>query len=238
MAQSFFIWNGKDCRAMGITMRGPAAIIRPEERVNHVQIPGRSGDLTETEGQYIYNSYIQTVSISVIGGRRVRDVYQWLRGSGYVTFSGEPDKRQAARVIGAITLNRISRNMDRWAGEVQFYCQPLKEKLMSGVDEITTSGSTIINSGDVDEKPLIKVTATGALATITVNGNSFSMTELPSAGSKFWIDCDTMECMNEAKTSLLTQNAVGDFLALNPGSNTVTGVGWSKLEFTRRERFL
>jgi phage-related protein len=43
-----------------------------------------------------------------------------------VTFSGEPDRKQAARVIGAITLNRISRNMDKWQGEVQFYCQPLK----------------------------------------------------------------------------------------------------------------
>ena len=82
MAQSFFIWNGKDCRSMGIIMRGPAAIIRPEERVKHVEIPGLSGDLTETEGQNIFNSYIQTVSISVRGGFRVSKVYEWLRGAG------------------------------------------------------------------------------------------------------------------------------------------------------------
>ena len=237
MAQSYFIWNGKDCRAMGITMRGPAAIIRPEERVNHVQIPGRSGDVTETEGENIYNSYIQTVSISVIGGRRVRDVYKWLRGSGYVTFSGEPDKRQAARVIGAITLNRISRNMDRWAGEVQFYCQPLKEKMTSRVDSMTSSGSTLRNNGDVDEKPLIKVTASGTIALITIGGVSISMTDLTS-GMVFWIDCDTMECWNEAKTVLWTPWAVGDYPVLKPGDNTVTGSGWSRLEFTRRERFL
>ena len=150
MPQSYFIWNGIDCRGMGIIMRGPAAIVRPEERVQHVTIPGRSGDLTELESDDndpIYNSYIQTVSISVRGGFRVRDVYKWLRGSGYVTFSGEPDRKQAARIIGAITLNKVSRNLDNWAGEVQFYCQPLKQKLTEDTVTITSSGSNVMNDG-------------------------------------------------------------------------------------------
>ena len=129
MRQSFFIWKGVDCRAMGIIMRGPAPIVRPEERVKHVEIPGVAGDYTETEGEDIYNSYIQTVSMSVRDGYNVRKVFRWLRGKGFVTFSGEPDRRQPARIIGAVTLNKISRNLDAWAGEVQFYCQPLKELL-------------------------------------------------------------------------------------------------------------
>ena len=54
MPQSYFIWNNKDCRSMGIIMRGPAAIVRPEERVQHIEIPGLSGDLTELEGENIY----------------------------------------------------------------------------------------------------------------------------------------------------------------------------------------
>ena len=89
--QSFFIWNGVDCRSMGIILRGPVSIVRPEERVKHVQIPGRSGDLTETEGDNIFNSYIQTAEIQVASGFWVHNVYKWLRGAGYVTFSGEPD---------------------------------------------------------------------------------------------------------------------------------------------------
>ena len=31
MAQSFFIWNGIDCRSMGVTMRSAAPIVRAEE---------------------------------------------------------------------------------------------------------------------------------------------------------------------------------------------------------------
>ena len=59
MAQSYFIWNGTDCRSKGIILDGPIPIIRPEERVKHIEIPGRSGDLTELEGEddeLIYNS--------------------------------------------------------------------------------------------------------------------------------------------------------------------------------------
>ena len=81
MAQSYFIWNGIDCRDMGVKLSGPVPIIRPEERVQHVEIPGRDGDLTELESDdsdQIYNSYIQTATIMVQGGYRVREIYNVL----------------------------------------------------------------------------------------------------------------------------------------------------------------
>lgn len=237
MPQSFFIWNGIDCRSMGIIMRGPAAIVRPEERVQHVTIPGRTGDLTELEGENIYNSYIQTVSISVRGGFRVRDIYKWLRGSGYVTFSGEPDRKQAARIIGAITLNRVSRNLDNWAGEVQFYCQPLKENLTEDTVTVTSSGSAVMNTGDVESRPKITAKASGSSMTITIGGKSLTITGLTS-GSEYIIDSEIMEVTNANRTALLTKDSVGSFPMLAPGSNTITGSGWSKLVIDRRERFL
>ena len=247
MAQSYFIWNGKDCRSMGITLRGPAAIIRAEERVSHVEIPGRSGDLTETQGANIFNSYIQTVSISVEGGYRVREVYKWLRGAGYVTFSGEPDKRQRARVIGAITLNRISRNMDRWAGEAQFYCQPLKERLTESTETITTSGSTVRNNGDVICKPLYKATVSGsgtntsisltAAGTGTPANNTIAVTGL-TGGTYVWIDSDTMEVWNADRSAILTKQSTGSFPVLAEGANTVTFTNISSLVIEKRERYL
>lgn len=238
MAQkSYFIWKNMDCRGMGVTLQGPVAIVRPEERVNHVEIPGRSGDLTELEGENIYNSYIQTATIMVQGGFRVREVYRWLRGSGYVTFSGEPDRRQKARIIGAVTLNKHSHNSDWWVGEVQFYCQPLKEKLVDGTAVITSSGSSVLNSGDVKSRPRITATASGSSLSITAGGNTLTVTGLTS-GQKYIIDSDIMEVTDNAGTTILTQNSTGDFPMLEPGSNTVTGSGWSQLEIDRRERFL
>ena len=239
MAQSFFIWNGIDCRSKGIILRGPAAIVRAEERVKHVEIPGRAGDLTETEGADIFNSYIQTVTISVRGGMNVRNVYKWLRGSGFVTFSGEPDRKQAARIIGAITLNRISRNMDHWLGEVQFYCQPFKQLM----DEKITSTSTVRNNGDVACKPKIKVTCTGdgqggrASAVITIGGKTFTVTD-NLAGTILMIDSDAMVVTNSDGTADWTSYSSGEFPVLQPGNNTITGSGWSSIEIEKRERYL
>ena len=243
MGQSFFIWNGIDCRAKGIIQRGPAPIIRAEERINHVTIPGRSGDLTETEGKNIYNSYIQTVTISVVGGYRVREVYKWLRGSGRVTFSGEPDKVQDARIIGAITLNKISKNMDSWSGEVQFYCQPLKKRLREVAEAVTTSGTVIRNNGDVRSRPMWKVTASGSTVTLTAAGadtpedNTIEVDGLTS-GDVIWIDSDTMEVWNEDKSALITKDSTGEFPMLGEGENTISGSGWSRIEIEKRERYL
>ena len=237
MGQSFFIWNGIDCRSKGVIMRGPAAIIRAEERVRHVEIPGVAGDLTETEGENIYNSYIQTVSISVKGGFNVRNIYKWLRGAGYVTFSGEPDRKQAARVIGAITLNRVSRNIDHWAGEVQFYCQPFKELLQEAKVTIGALGSTVRNSGDVTCRPMWKVTPSGSAAAVTAGGKTIAVTGLTS-GTVIWIDSETMEVWNADRSALITASSAGEFPVLIPGANTVSGSGWSSIEIEKRERYL
>ena len=237
MGQSYFIWNGVDCRSMGIILRGPVAIVRPEERVKHVQIPGRSGDLTETEGENIYNSYIQTATIQVLSGFRVREVYKWLRGSGYVTFSEEPDKRQKARIVGAVTLNKVSHNLDIWAGEVQFYCQPLKESLQVITTTISTSGTSVRNNGDVDSHPKITATASTASMSIAAGGNTLTITGLASS-TDYVIDCETLMITNTAGTADYTLNSSGDFPVLKQGSNAVTGSGWSKLVIDRRERFL
>jgi phage-related protein len=240
MGQSFFIWNGIDCRSKGVIMRGPAAIIRAEERVRHVEIPGVAGDLTETEGENIYNSYIQTVSISVKGGFNVRNIYKWLRGAGYVTFSGEPDRKQAARVIGAITLNRVSRNIDHWAGEVQFYCQPFKEKLREETVSVTSSGATVKNDGDVIAYPKITVNAgaAGQDIVLAMGGKVLRINMTGMADTGCVVDCQGQVVTNYSGTANLTHLSSGEFPRLLPGNNTVTFVNASSLDIEKRERFL
>lgn len=225
-----------DSRSKGLISKGHAPLIRPEERVNHVQIPGKSGDLTEIEGESVYNSYIQTVSFSVVGADRVNAVFNWLRGSGYVTFSGEPDRRQQARVIGAITLERVSRNMDHWRGQAQFYCQPLKERLYSIAETLTASG-TVRNAGDVAAYPIIVATPSSGATTMTVTVNGKTLT-ISSVTGAVRIDCGAQEVSDTSRTELLTQNTGGPFPVLQVGSNTFGGSGWAQLDIYKQERFL
>ena len=240
--QSFFIWKGMDSRAMGIITAGHAPIIRPEERVKHVEIPGRSGDLTLTEGEAIYQPYIQTLTISARNASRIREIYSWLRGDGYVTFSGEPDKRQAARIIGAVTLNRISRNMDAWRGEIQFYCQPLKELLRKETVTVTPGGS-VTNRGDVTALPKLRVTCTGDGSggpmdtVITIGGKSFTVVG-NYATTILSIDCEAGIVTDPSEQANWTSYSSGAFPVLNVGVNTITGSGWSQIVIDRRERYL
>jgi len=237
MGQSFFIWKNADCRSMGITLTAPAQIVRGEERVSHVTIPGRPGELTMTEGDDIYQSYIQTVTIQGRGAYRMREILNWLKGSDYVTFGAEPDRKQKARIIGAVSMNRHSKNTDYWTGEVQFYCEPLKELLMPAATEITSSGSTVVNAGDVKSRPKITATASSTSMTITKGGKTLTITGLTSS-NQYIIDCEAGMVTNAAGTENLTANSTGEFPTLDQGSNTITGSGWSKLVFDRRERFL
>ena len=235
--QSYFIWNGFDCRSKGVITRGPAPIVRPEERVKHVEIPGRSGDLTELEGENIYNSYIQTVSIAVHSGMRVREIYRWLRGAGYVTFSGEPDRRQKARIIGAVTLNKHSYNLDWWEGEVQFYCQPLKELITETPETVTQSGAVIRNNGDVDAYPLFKIRTSGTTISLSAGGKVLALTGLTS-GTDIWIDSETMEAWNADRSATITEKSSGEFPILKPGKNTIAFIHCSSIEIHKRERYL
>ena len=240
MSQSFFIWNGIDCRSRGVIMRGPAPIIRAEERVKHVEIPGRAGDLTEVEGENIFNSYIQTITISVRDKMNVRNIYKWLRGSGYVTFSGEPDRKQAARVIGAITLNRVSRNIDHWAGEVQFYCQPFKQLLQEMAETVDTSGTVIRNDGDVTCYPRITVNAVdaGQDIVIAMGGKALRINMTGMADTGCSVDSQTMMVTNYSGAADLTVLTSGSFPELQPGNNTVVFANVASLVIEKRERYL
>lgn len=236
MGQSYFIWNGIDSRSQGIMLRKAAPLIRPEERVRHTTIPGLSGDLTEIEGEHVYNSYIQTVEMSVRDGTQVRHIFDWLRGGGRVTFSSDPDKAQDARVIGAVTLEKVSRNMDHWAGTVQFYCQPLKRRLFELAETLTASG-TIQNRGDVASRPLILATPSIGATTMTITVGRKTLT-ITSVDGIRRIDCQVQEITDAEQTALYTVKSGGPFPILERGANLISGTGWSSLAIYKNERFL
>lgn len=239
MGQAYFVWKGEDCRGRGILLSAPVPIVKPEERVQHVTIPGRPGELTLTEGEGIYQSYIQTVSIVMEGAFRINEIQNWLKGSGYVTFHGEPQRKQQARVIGAVTLTKHSRRSDWWEGEVQFYCEPLKENLTEATETITSSGSMVMNLGDAPARPLLQVTASGTTVVVAAGGNELTITGATSS-RVYYIDCDAQIIWHiESNATVVdTQLSSGKFPVLQKGSNSVTGSGWSSITVTKRERFL
>ena len=227
-----FTWNGVNSRTKGIRLQSMPEIIRPQERVAHVTIPGRAGELTQTEGDDIYESYIQTIPVAVKTEAAVHEVEKWLRGDGWVTFSGQPGVKQKARVINAVTFTRHGRNSEWWDGEIQFYCDPIKHPTADQTIEITESGTTVENTGDLRGYPRITVTGSG-IVTIASGGRTLTIPECQDG----WI----VDCENEwiLQGNIPQANACsGDFPVFNKGNNAVTFTGASKLTIATNWRYL
>ena len=227
-----FTWNGTECRTKGIRMKSMPQIIRPQERVGHVIIPGRAGELTQTEGEDIYESYIQTIPLAVKTEASLREAESWLRGDGWVTFGGQPTLKQKARIINAVSFEKHGRNSEWWDGEVQFYCDPIKYAVSEDAIEVTTSGTTVNNPGDMKGYPKIAITGSGAV-TIASGGATLTIPECVNG----WI----VDCENEwiLAGNIPQVNACsGSFPIFNKGNNTVTFTGATKLTITPNWRYL
>ena len=231
----YFIWNGTNSTNMGIRLQSMPQVVRPEERVSHVTIPGRAGELTLTEGSNIFESYIQTVPIVVDSLAHVKAAETWLKGSGTVTFCCEPERKQNARIINAVTFQKHSRNSSWWEAEVQFYCDPLKEAATTEEDiEITSSGTTVTNPGDVIARPLIVITGSGAI-TIRAGGQQISLTGVESG---WQVDSD-LEWVMDAQGNPLAGVYTGEFPLLGTGTKAVQFTGSvTKLTITPRWRYI
>lgn len=229
----WFKWNGTRSDAKNIILNSAPSIIKPEERVQHVTIPGRSGELTITEGDQVYQSYIQNVPIAVNGAANVPSVENWLKGEGQVIFSTQSGRQQKARVIGAVTLEKHSRHLDWWEGDVQFYCDPVKTDPAEENIEVTSSGATVNNPGDMAALPLITVIGSGAV-TISAGGNVLTIPELTSGWK---IDSENEWILDG--TTPLGGVCSGAFPKLVAGSNTIAFTGSiTKLVITPRFRYL
>lgn len=214
----YFIWNGIRSDEMHILFNERMPIIRPEERVDHVVIPGRAGELTQTEGENIFNSYIQTVPLTVEGLGNVQAAETWLRGGGYVTFDTQPDLQQKARVINAVTFQRHSKNANYYTGEVQFYCDPIKQQLNEEQIEVTASGMTLTNPGTLPAFPEIQIEGSGAVS-VSIDGVTLIIPDLTSG----W----TADCANK----WICQNGVPQFGAWQ-GTFPEIPVGESMILYT------
>lgn len=233
MADRYFIWNGVNSSTKHIIMNDRAPIIRPEERVNHVTIPGRSGELTQVEGDDIFSSYIQSLAVTVAGKTNVPAAEAWMRGDGYVTFDTQPTLKQRARIINAVTFQRHSRNADYYTGDVQFYCDPVKYQTTEEGITVTSSGASLTNPGTLPAFPLMAITGSGAVS-ITIDGKQLIIPALTTG----WVaDCENRWILENGVPQM---NAwTGEFPAIPVGSSTITFSGSiTKIEITPRWRYL
>lgn len=216
----YFTWKGTRSDAMHIFYNERTPIIQPEERVDHIVIPGRTGELTLVEGENIFNSYIQTKTITVEGKENVPAVEMWLKGSGNVSFDCQPELQQQARVINAVTFQRHSKNANYYTGEVQFYCDPIKGLMNESDIEVTSSGTTLENPGTLPAFPEIEIEGSGAVS-ISIGGKTLI---IPECVSGWTADCRNKWILNSSGVPQFDAWQ-GEFPEIPVGESTILYTG-------------
>lgn len=229
----WFVWKGKNSLAdFGLWINKLPPIVKAQERVQEVTIPGRPGVLTLLEGEDIYEPVLRKCVVIARNTLPFQLILDWLRGEGELVFSNEPDKTYYARIAAEVAFDRISNDMKQ--ATIQFSCQPFKGSRYPSHDqvEIDTPGS-ITNPGDIASRPLIHLTGSGGNSTITIGSQSM---QFKNVSGTIDVDCDA-EIVTKNGT-LWDKEVTGKFFRIPKGTSSVTQTGSLDIVIDPRWRWI
>ena len=200
-------------------------ITSAEMRFDKTEIDGKDGAIFTELG---LSNYYKTMSIGLVDASHLDTIIAWLKGTGVVIFSNEPDKYYNARIYGQIDYSRLGRFK---TALVTFIVEPYKYKL----GETLTQLLTVTNQGNVPSKPYIKITGSGTV-TLKVNAITICTLTIGSLGY-LELDSETEECYLGGTLKNRLMN--GKFPIFQIGTNVISTTGTvTKVETLVRSRFI
>ena len=237
----WFTWNDEKCTEHGIHMLTPPPFVIATERLETIEIPGRSGTVTRREGTYVHSD-INLSAVCVIDtpyladedemGLRIIDIAGWLRGDGKVGFWNKKGGFYKGRIANQLSLAKILRDNPHRSFSVEFQCNPYFY-LDSGNNVITTTQDRVLlNPGNVPSEPLIRVTpVSGATEGSLMLGGETLVFDFTDLTCDIVVDCDAKiaysgEAGNALNPLILRNTRVsGKWPTLDEGSNKCMLVG-------------
>ena len=215
----WFAWNGVKCTDYGIHVLAHPAISRPKERVIMQTVPGRSGTLTITEGDCVYDEFIASCECIAPDPASIPAFSAWLHGPGVVMFGNRPTGFYYARVNNQIDFETVMRGRLQRKFIMNFRCQPFLYLL--GVENIVlTSPGPVVNQGTVFAEPVITVEGTGDID-LTVGEVTLGIAGLASS-----ITIDVPQRLAYHEGINLTGSLTGDdWPTLPVGSTAISWTG-------------
>lgn len=124
-----------DSRELSIHIEHLPDIQRAPERVEYIVVPGRSGTLTKTEGENVYDSYTKSFDIVALDKEKIPSIHRLLRGNGKIIFSNELQFRYTVSITDGWSFNRFFRQWHR--ATLSMETQPFKESVEEKVNRGT-----------------------------------------------------------------------------------------------------
>lgn len=224
---NYFIFNGQSSLELGIRIRTKSIFSMPKYDMNFVSIPGRNGDLINSNKRIgnvsiSYTCFVPAKSIEELA-TKIRNIKKWLYADvdsyhefqdsyepnfvRYAVFANKLDITEQVNKIGVFTLT--------------FSCKPFKylEESLS-MKETSPSGATLFNPYPFASKPYIKIVGNGSLTFEVTNAKGSKIWNLANVSDYIEIDSELMSCFKD--TVLLNKNMYGDdFPMLEAGENFI-----------------
>lgn len=228
----WFEWNGVRSTEYGIYVDTQPPITRPLERVTHTNIPGRSGSLTQTEGEDVYEDLVLTAQCVMKDAAKITEIMRWLKGSGKVVFANRRGGFYYARVNNLIPFDKIVRGRENRAFPIVFRCKPFWYLEEEGAIP-AVNGGRIYNTGSVYAEPIITITGSGD-GEIQIGE---TLIELTGIDGSITINSELQEAYSENES--VNDKMAGEFPKLAIGENEIRWSGGITSVMVRKnERYL
>ncbi len=216
--RDWFEWNGVRCTDYGIRVTELPPITLPSERVSFADVPGRSGSLTKTEGDDVYEDLLLTATCIVQNTERMDEIAAYLKGSGKVSFANREEGFYEARIVNQISFDMILRGNPHRRFAVNFRCKPFFYLDDSPTYSLTRS-TFLTNPGAVHSEPVITVYGSGDI-TLMVGMN---IIELSEVNGSITLDTPLMEAYSNGIS--VNRQMSGDFPTLGTGATAISWTG-------------
>lgn len=225
-------YNNKRDVSLGILTARRPSIPPPQERVEEIEIPGRSGALTISEG--LYNAISIPVEFNFLTApdkwnEVFRSAKKWLSKPGKLRFSDDASVFYKCKYCVITDTERTTRRLGNFTAE--FHCDPFTY-LAEGEKEIQMEG--ILYNPGFTACPVYRITGEGN-CTLTVNGYEFTA----NVGQEIIIDTDRqISYKNDGSSANV--DVSGDYpnLWLTEGDNSLSVSDGFEVNITPRWRYL
>ena len=226
--QHYCVFKDVNSLDLGLYMERCPEKISPARRDETVVISGRHGNLTITDGSF--DTYIRQAEFIVKDKARIDDICAHFKGSGWLIFDTEPQRRYKARVANQIEFSHILRDLKRFA--VEFEVQPFGYE-GNPQTIVKTAPFSLFNMGTFESEPTITIFGTGNI-TLYVNNNRIGLSNIESSVT---LDSETLNAYSGATS--LNNKMTGEFPKFAVGENLISWTGYViKIEVKPNWRWL
>lgn len=231
---NYFIFKGINSKDKDIIINKMPPIVKPERKINLIEVPGRNGTLHIDEEAY--KTMVIQIECTLLKRETLRDIMAWLDGEGELILSNEPDKFYKATIINQIDYSGIVNILHTFPLQIEL--QPFLYSNEMFIRKYNNLAKFNFNIPDATAKmkPIIYLTGSGK---INFNINNEGIIINLDENDYIEINCDLQIAYKENQSA--NNKILGDLNKINlvPGMNIFDIIGnYEKIEIKYRKTYL